>query len=93
MSPFGVASPWDKITDTTGCTSAYRALWRHGTELPRQPRTIADCFRLARQAGAEAGMEAFRDALAKGLVDTEELARIEKALHCRRLRALLTCHA
>jgi hypothetical protein len=56
-------------------------------------RTIADRFRLARQAGAEAGMEAFRDALAKGLVDIEELARIERALHCRRLRALLACHA
>ena len=52
-------------------------------------RTVADCFRLARQAGAEAGMEAFRDALAKGLVDIEELARIEGALPCRRLHLLL----
>jgi predicted transcriptional regulator of viral defense system len=56
-------------------------------------RTVADCFRLAQQAGAEAGTEAFRDALGKGLVTIEELARIEKALPCRRLRALLAWHA
>jgi predicted transcriptional regulator of viral defense system len=52
-------------------------------------RTVADCFRLARQAGTEAGMEAFRDALGKRLVTIEELSRIESALPCLRLRALL----
>jgi predicted transcriptional regulator of viral defense system len=52
-------------------------------------RTVADCFRLVRQAGTEAGPEAFRDALDKGLVNIEELARIETVMPCRRLRALL----
>lgn len=56
-------------------------------------RTVADCFRLTRQAGAEAGPVAFRDALGKGLVDIEELARIEGVLHCRRLRGLLARYA
>jgi len=55
-------------------------------------RTVADCFRLARQAGAEAGMEAFRTALGKELVNVEELARVERALPCRRLRELLAWH-
>jgi predicted transcriptional regulator of viral defense system len=52
-------------------------------------RTVVDCFRLARQAGAEAGLEAFRDALGRGLVDLEEMDRIERAFPCRRLRDLL----
>ena len=55
-------------------------------------RTVADCFRLKRQAGAEAGPAAFRDALAKGLLDFRELVRIENVLPCRRLRALLECY-
>jgi hypothetical protein len=55
-------------------------------------RTVADCFRLARQAGAEAGMEALRAALGKGLVNVEELARVERALPCQRLRELLAWH-
>ena len=55
-------------------------------------RTVADCFRLARQAGAEAGMEAFRTALGKELVNLEELARVERALPCPRLRELLAWH-
>ena len=56
-------------------------------------RTIADCFRLRRQAGAETGPAAFLDALGKGLVDIQELVRIESALPCRRLRALLEHYA
>jgi hypothetical protein len=56
-------------------------------------RTVADCFRLAHQAGVEAGATAFRDALSKGLVTVEEVVRIEGALPCRRLRALLAWHA
>jgi len=56
-------------------------------------RTVADCFRLRRQVGADAGPEAFRDALNKGLVDIEELVRIEGALPCRRLRLLLACYS
>ena len=56
-------------------------------------RTVADCFRLARQAGAEAGATAFRDALNQGLVTLEELTRIERALPCLRLRALLARYA
>ena len=63
------------------------------TYITSPARTIADCFRLARQAGAEAGMDALRDALSKGLVDIEELACIEGALPCLRLRALLAWHA
>ena len=55
-------------------------------------RTVADCFRLARRAGAEAGMEAFRDAIGKGLVNVEELTRVERALPCRRLREVLASH-
>src|SRR5262249_32959397 len=51
-------------------------------------RTVADCFRLARQAGAGAGMEALRDALGRGLVNIQELARVEAVLPCLRLRAL-----
>jgi predicted transcriptional regulator of viral defense system len=56
-------------------------------------RTVADCFRLTRQAGAEAGPVAFRDALGKGLMDIEELVRIEGVLPCRRLRAQLGRYA
>ena len=63
------------------------------TYITSPARTIADCFRLARQAGAEAGMDALRDALSKGLVDIEELACIEGALPCLRFRALLAWHA
>jgi predicted transcriptional regulator of viral defense system len=50
-------------------------------------RTIVDCFRLARQAGAEAGMEALQDALSRGIVDIEEMTRVQAALPCRRLLA------
>jgi predicted transcriptional regulator of viral defense system len=56
-------------------------------------RTVADCFRLARQAGRDAGIRAFHDALSKRLVTLEELAQIETALPCRRLRALLASYA
>ena len=56
-------------------------------------RTVADCFRLARQAGDDAGIRAFRDALSRRLVTLEELIRIETALPCRRLRALLATYA
>jgi predicted transcriptional regulator of viral defense system len=56
-------------------------------------RTVVDCFRLAHQAGAEAGTDAFQDALGKGLINMEELGRIEAALRCRRLRRLLAWHA
>lgn len=56
-------------------------------------RTVADCLRLARRAGAEAGIDALRDALSKGLVNTEELARIAAVLRCQRLRRLLAWHA
>jgi len=56
-------------------------------------RTVADCFRLARLAGPDAGIEAFNDGLSKGLVTLEELARIETALPCKRLRALLAWHS
>jgi predicted transcriptional regulator of viral defense system len=55
-------------------------------------RTVADCFRLGRLAGARAGIEAFNDAIDKGLVTLAELARIEWALPCRRLRALLALY-
>lgn len=56
-------------------------------------RTVADCFRLARQAGRDAGIRAFHDALGKRLVTLEELTRVETALPCRRLRALLASYA
>jgi predicted transcriptional regulator of viral defense system len=52
-------------------------------------RTVADCFRLERLVGAGAGPEAFRDAISRGLVTLEELAGIERALPCRKLRAAL----
>jgi predicted transcriptional regulator of viral defense system len=63
------------------------------TYITSPARTVADCFRLARQAGTEAGMEAFCDALGKRLVTIEELSRIEHALPCLRLRALLARYA
>lgn len=56
-------------------------------------RTVADCLRLVRQAGAEAGPVAFRDAFGKGLLDIADLARIEVVLPCKRLRALLALYA
>jgi predicted transcriptional regulator of viral defense system len=52
-------------------------------------RTVADCFRLAKLAGTRAGPEAFHDAIGRGLATLEELASIEVALPCRRLRAML----
>lgn len=52
-------------------------------------RTVADCFRLERIAGAGAGIQALRDAFSKRLVTLKELRRVERALPCRRLRALL----
>ena len=55
-------------------------------------RTVADCFRLTRHVNAEAGPVAFRDAFDKGLLDIEELVRIEGVLPCRRLRAQLARH-
>jgi len=56
-------------------------------------RTVADCFRLERLAGAAAGMHALRDAFAKRLVTLKELKRVEGALPCRRLRAVLESYA
>jgi hypothetical protein len=55
-------------------------------------RTIADCIRLQRLAGDRTGIEAFHDATAKGLVTLAELANIEWALPCRRLRAILSLY-
>jgi predicted transcriptional regulator of viral defense system len=52
-------------------------------------RTVADCFRLERLAGAGAAIQALRDALGKRLFTLRDLKRVERVLPCRRLRALL----
>jgi hypothetical protein len=55
-------------------------------------RTVADCIRLGRVAGARTGIEAFNDAMARGLVTLAELGDIEWALPCRSLRELLALY-
>jgi hypothetical protein len=60
--------------------------------ITRPARTVADCIRLARLAGAQPALEAFRDALSRGVVTVAQLARTEKIFPCRRLRALLALH-
>jgi predicted transcriptional regulator of viral defense system len=52
-------------------------------------RTVVDCFRLERLVGPEVAMEALHDTLRLRKATLAELARIEKILPSRRLRAAL----
>ncbi len=73
--------------------------WTHGVEqtefegvpgkITTPVRTIVDCFRFERLIGPEVAMEAAMDGLRQKLVTIAELARVEKFLPSRRLRAVL----
>ena len=81
------------------CGARARSFRVNATEIGGVPayitspaRTVADCFQLARQAGTVAGMDALRDALGRGIVNVQEMARVEAVLPCLRLRAFLAWH-
>ena len=82
-----------RIVRFSGTAASFDVIWAEFDGVPARittpARTVADCFRLERLAGAGAGIEAARDALSKRLVTVEQLARIERAQPCRPLRALL----
>jgi predicted transcriptional regulator of viral defense system len=82
-----------RIVRFSGTAGSFDVTWTEFDGVPARittpARTVADCFRLERLAGAGAGVEALRDALGRGLVTLEQLARIEGALPCRPLRDLL----
>lgn len=82
-----------RIMRFSGTAWSFDVTWAEFDGVPARittpARTIADCFRLERIAGTGTGIKALRDALSKGLVTLKELKRVERALPCRPLRALL----
>jgi predicted transcriptional regulator of viral defense system len=86
-----------RIVRFCGTAWSFDVTWAKFDAVPARittpARTVADCFRLERLAGAGAGIAALRDAVTRRLVTLEELTRIETALPCRRLRAVLAAHA
>lgn len=54
-----------------------------------QARTVVDCFRFERLVGAEAAMEAFRDAISQRITTIAEISEIAERLPSRRLSAAL----
>ena len=86
-----------RIVRFSGTAWHFDVIWADFEGVPARitapARTVVDCFRLGRVAGPNAGFEAFRDALKRRIVTIAELARVERILRSRRLRALLAAHA
>jgi predicted transcriptional regulator of viral defense system len=82
-----------RIVRFSGTAWSFDVTWAEFDGVPARittpARTVVDCFRLERLAGADVATLALRDALGKGIVTLNELKRIEGVLPCRRLRGLL----